>query len=96
MHTDEAVNAYIVGQLLAGESMMRLMIRAEVLGIASCPLSQAVDLLAFRSRMQGLMGWQGYPQMMLRLGHSIIADNPFPRTPRRPVSSVIREADAQR
>jgi nitroreductase len=79
-------------QLMAGESMMRLMIEAQLLGIASCPLSQAVDLLAFRSRLQTVMNWQGYPQMMLRLGYPATSGSSTVATPRRPVSSVLHDA----
>jgi nitroreductase len=82
-------------QLQAGESMMRLMLEAELLGVACCPLSQAVDLLAFRRRMQALMNWQGYPQMMLRLGYPANAAEPLTATPRRPISSVLRAAPNQ-
>jgi nitroreductase len=74
-------------QLEAGEAMMRLMVQAELLGLASCPLSQAVDLAAFRTRIQGLMGWVGHPQMMLRIGYPGVGD--VPATPRRPVSAVL-------
>ena len=56
-------------QLAAGEAMLRLMLQAEAAGLASCPLSQAVDLLAFRARVQTLMGWTACPQMMLRIGY---------------------------
>lgn len=76
-------------QLRAGEAMMRLMLEAELLGLASCPLSQAVDLVAFRSRIRTLMGWQGFPQMMLRLGYPAL-DQPRPApTPRRQVADVL-------
>jgi len=76
-------------QLRAGEAMMRLMLEAELRGLASCPLSQAVDLVAFRSRIRTLMGWQGFPQMMLRLGYPA-PDQPQPApTPRRPVADVL-------
>jgi nitroreductase len=78
-------------QLEAGEAMMRLMLRAELDGLATCPLSQAVDLVAFRSRLQGLMGWVGYPQMMLKVGHPSPGDSA--RTPRRPVSDVLDVVD---
>ena len=79
-----------VAQLRAGEAMMRLMLTAERLGVASCPLSQAVDLGAFRSRVRTLMSWPDYPQMMLRLGYP--AETPSgPRTPRRPVAAVLRD-----
>ena len=75
-------------QLRAGQAMMRLMIRAELDGIACCPLSQSVDLLYFRSELQALMSWVGHPQMMLRLGQKPDAA-PAPLTARRPVSDVL-------
>lgn len=76
-------------QLAGGEAMMRLMLRAEALGVAYCPLSQAVDLLAFRARLQTLMAWTGFPQMMLRMGRRP-AGAPPALTPRRPVADVLR------
>jgi nitroreductase len=82
-------------QLRAGEAMMMLMVEAQLLGIASCPLSQAVDLIAFRSKVQALMGWQGYPQMMLRLGYPLQSrPGPASPTPRRPLSSVLHDRHA--
>jgi nitroreductase len=75
-------------QLRAGQAMMRLMVQAELDGIATCPLSQSVDLLAFRSRLRTLMSWDGHPQMMLRLGHRPAAA-PAPLTSRRPVADVL-------
>jgi nitroreductase len=74
-------------QLAAGDAMMRLMLRAELDGLATCPLSQAVDLVAFRTRLQGLMGWVGYPQMMMRIGYPV--EGQIAATPRRPVSAVL-------
>ena len=72
----------------AGQSMMRLMIQAELDDLASCPLSQSVDLTFFRSQLRTLMSWSGYPQMMLRLGHR--PDTPAPAlTHRRPVRDVL-------
>ncbi|MGI8666609.1 MAG: Acg family FMN-binding oxidoreductase [Jatrophihabitans sp.] len=75
-------------QLLAGEAMMALMLAAEQAGLSSCPLSQAVDLIAFRSRLHTLMGWQGCPQMMLRIGYPATGAAPQ-RTPRRLVTDVL-------
>lgn len=76
----------------AGEAMMRLMVEAELRGVATCPLSQAVDLLAFRTRLRAVMGWPDYPQMMLRLGVAPAGHLP-PATPRRPVAEVLRIRD---
>ena len=75
-------------QLAAGEAMLRLMLRAEAIGLASCPLSQAVDLVAFRARVQTLMGWAAYPQMMLRIGYPP-SEPPAGRSPRRPVADQL-------
>ena len=75
--------------LEAGIAMMRLMLQAELRGLASCPLSQAVDFAAFRARLQNSMGWVGYPQMLLRLGRPVSPVADLPRTPRRPVSAVL-------
>lgn len=76
-------------QLAAGEAMMRLMVKAEVLGLACCPLSQAVDLIAFRARVKTLMGWQSEPQMMLRIGYPAQPTALQSRTPRRATSDVL-------
>lgn len=76
-------------QLLAGRAMMRLMLQAELMGLSTCALSQAVDLAAFRTRMQQMMGWVGYPQMMVRIGHPTSPTGELPRTPRRDPAAVL-------
>jgi len=78
--------------LRAGRAMMRLMIEAELQGLSSCPLSQAVDFAAFRTRVQGLMGWVGYPQMMLRVGYPGAPTTELVRTPRREPAAVLQVA----
>lgn len=79
-----------IDHLRCGEAMMRLMIQAELIGLATCPLSQAVDFAAFRTRVQGLMGWVGYPQMMLRIGYPSASSDELPRTPRRGPAAVLQ------
>ena len=81
-------------QLQAGRAMMRLMLAAERRGLSSCPLSQAVDFAAFRTRVQGLMGWVGYPQMMLRIGYPIEPAERTARTPRREPDAVLTLAQS--
>jgi nitroreductase len=79
--------------LMSGRAMMRLMIEAELAGLATCPLSQAVDFAEFRSRVQRAMGWVGYPQMMLRVGYPGRPASELARTPRRDVSAVLTVVD---
>ncbi len=69
--------------------MMRLMLEAELCGLATCPLSQAVDFAAFRTRVQGLMGWIGYPQIMVRVGFPGRPATELAPTPRREPSAVL-------
>jgi nitroreductase len=80
-------------QLRAGEAMMRLWIAGDRAGLRSCPVSQAVDLDAFRYRLQGLMGWVGLPQIVLRMGHPVGDEDEAPLTPRRPVGDFLRVVD---
>jgi nitroreductase len=76
--------------LAAGHSMMRLMLQAQSMELSTCPLSQAVDFAAFRTRVQRVMGWVGYPQIMLRVGHPSAPVDDIVRTPRRPPSAVLQ------
>ncbi len=73
----------------AGRAMMRLMIAAQGLGLSTCIMSQAVDLPAFRTRVQNMMSWVGHPQVMLRVGRPFEPIDRIPLTPRRPVSAVL-------
>jgi hypothetical protein len=75
--------------LRSGIAMMRLMLQADLDGLSTCPLSQAVDFAAFRTRLQGSMGWVGYPQMMLRLGYPSSPVDELPMTPRRDAAAVL-------
>jgi nitroreductase len=75
--------------LRAGFGMMRLMIEAEMQGLSTCVLSQAVDFAAFRTRVQGLMGWVGYPQIMLRVGYPSGPTADLAPTPRRDPAAVL-------
>jgi nitroreductase len=78
--------------LRAGQAMMRLMLEADLAGLVTCPLSQAVDFAAFRTRVQGLMGWIGYPQIMLRIGYPGASTDDLVRTPRREPAAVLEVA----
>jgi hypothetical protein len=80
--------------LAAGHSMMRLMLQAQTMGLSTCPLSQAVDFAAFRSRVQQVMGWVGYPQIMLRVGYPSAPIDDIARTPRREPSAVLQVVQA--
>ncbi|MEO9199576.1 MAG: nitroreductase family protein [Antricoccus sp.] len=79
--------------LNSGIAMMKIMIQAELLGLGSCPLSQAVDLVAFRAHLRGQLGGIGLPQMMLRIGNRNNSLRVAPPTPRRGPSTVLDMID---
>lgn len=78
-----------IDHLEAGRTLIRLMIASELRGLSTCVLSQAVDFAAFRTRVQGLMGWVGYPQIMVRVGYPSGATGDLVRTPRREPAAVL-------
>ena len=78
-----------IDHLRAGQAMMRLMIAAELRGLATCPLSQAVEFAAFRARVQRVMDWVGHPQIMLRIGYPSAPTSDLVRTPRREPAAVL-------
>ena len=81
-----------IDHLQAGRAMMRLMVAAQRRGLSTCPLSQAVDFAAFRTRVQRVMGWVGHPQIMLRIGYPTGPVGELVRTPRREPGAVLTES----
>jgi nitroreductase len=81
--------------LRAGQALQRVLLVATLHGIATCPLSQAVDDAEpgySRGRELDSQHFGGQqPQLVLRLGYG----PPGPATPRRPVSDVLRIAGRQ-
>ncbi|SDM34975.1 hypothetical protein SAMN05660642_02245 [Geodermatophilus siccatus] len=74
--------------LLAGRALGRLLLAATVEGLATSPLTQALDWPATRTRMRARLSLVGYPQMLLRMGYPSTTDGPV--SGRRPVSEVLR------
>jgi nitroreductase len=75
-------------RLRAGEAYARLSVEAERLGLASSPITQALDLPGVRGRLQTLMSWPDHPQMILRVGWPPAGDS-APPTARRPIAAVL-------
>ena len=75
-------------RLRSGEAYARLSVEAERLGLASSPITQALDLPGVRSRLRKLMSWPDHPQMILRVGWPPAGDS-APPTGRRPIAAVL-------
>ena len=55
--------------LLAGQALGRLLLRATVDGLAAQPLTQVLEVPVLRARMRHVLGVQGHPQMLMRVGY---------------------------
>ncbi len=55
--------------LVAGQALSRVLLRATVDGLAAQPLSQVLEVPVLRARMRHVLGVQGHPQMLLRVGY---------------------------
>jgi nitroreductase len=70
--------------LRAGEATSVVLLTATALGLASCPVTEPLELTGTRDVVRGdVFGSSGYPQMLLRMGWAPINADPLPPTPRR-------------
>jgi hypothetical protein len=77
-----------LSQLRAGEALSAVTLHATSVGLASCPLSQVLEIDATRRSLRDdVLGGAMSPQVVLRLGWA--PPVPLPATPRRRVRDVI-------
>ena len=83
--TDEPVS-----RLRAGEAMSAVLLAATGWRLASCPLSQVLEIRVTRElvRTRVLDGF-GFPQMVLRIGWAPAENPSLPATPRRALAEVF-------
>ena len=79
----------LLSHLRAGEALSAVLLRATALGLATCPLSQPLEVSATRLRLRDeILGGTASPQVVLRMGWPQWG-TPLPITPRRAVNDVI-------
>jgi nitroreductase len=77
-----------LSQLRAGEAMSAVLLQATRMGLASCPLSQPLEVASTRRLLRDeVLGGTLSPQLVLRLGYP--QPSPLPATPRRLVNEII-------
>lgn len=76
-------------RLRAGEATSAVLLAATADGLATCPLSQALEIGSTRAVVQEINGAGIVPQMVLRIGWPTLAGHPLARTPRRHIDDVI-------
>lgn len=81
-----------LARLRAGEATSMVLLTATAAGLASCPVSEPLEIAETRAAvMADVFGDSGYPQMLLRIGWAPINADPLPSTPRRPLSDVVAD-----
>lgn len=78
-----------ISRLRAGEATSMVLLTATALGLASCPVTEPLEIAETREAVRSdVLGNDGYPQMLLRIGWAPINSDPLPATPRRSLTEV--------
>ncbi|OSC43217.1 Acg family FMN-binding oxidoreductase [Mycobacterium decipiens] len=79
-----------LARLRAGEATSVVLLTATAMGLASCPITEPLEIAETRDALRAdVFGASGHPQMLLRVGWAPINADPLPSTPRRALSEVI-------
>lgn len=82
--TDDAL-----ARLRAGEASSLVLLSATAMGLASCPVTEPLEVPQTREAVRAdVFGGNGHPQMLMRMGWAAFDAEPLPDAPRRPLSDV--------
>ncbi|BBZ12707.1 Acg family FMN-binding oxidoreductase [Mycobacterium branderi] len=83
-----------LARLRAGEATSLVLLTATSLGLASCPITEPLEIPEIREEVRtDVFGTSGFPQMLLRVGWPPAGTDPLPATPRRPLGDVVTRLD---
>ncbi|MGH3598322.1 MAG: Acg family FMN-binding oxidoreductase [Mycobacterium sp.] len=79
-----------LARLRAGEATSVVLLTATSMGLASCPITEPLEISRTRDAVRAdVFGATGYPQMLLRLGWTPINADPLPATRRRELDDIV-------
>ncbi|OBI40293.1 NAD(P)H nitroreductase [Mycobacterium kyorinense] len=85
-----------LARLRAGEATSLVLLAATASGLASCPITEPLEIAEIREEVRAdVFGTSGFPQMLLRIGWPLADADPIPATPRRPLSDVVTRLDGR-
>ncbi|WP_330180133.1 NAD(P)H nitroreductase [Nocardia sp. NBC_01503] len=77
--------------LRVGEAASAVLLTATVHGLATCPLTEPLELPQLRERIRAdILGGFGYPQLMIRMGWAASSAAAIPPSPRLALDEVVR------
>ena len=83
-----------LARLRAGEATSLMLLTATAVGMATCPLTEALEITATRDAIQAeVFGAEAFPQMLIRIGWAPVNADPLPATPRRALGQVATMLD---
>jgi nitroreductase len=83
-----------IARLRAGEATSLVLLTSTVIGLASCPITEPLEIPEFREQVRtDVFGDSGHPQMLLRIGWAPADAEPLSATPRRPLPDVVTRLD---
>jgi nitroreductase len=86
-----------LARLRAGEATSVVLLTATTLGLASCPVTEPLEIPETRDAIRAdAFGGGEYPQMLIRVGWAPVNADPLPSTPRRPLDEVATRLDGSR
>ncbi len=86
----------VVARLRAGEATSQILLTATSMGLASCILTEPLELVETREQLRAkVFGDSHCPQVLLRIGWLPPNADPLPATPRRALGDVARRLDGE-
>lgn len=83
-----------VPRIRAGEATSLVLLSATALGLATCPITEPLEIVNTRELVRTeVFGTSGVPQMLLRVGWAPVNADPLPMTPRRALRDVVEYLD---
>ncbi|MCX4092424.1 Acg family FMN-binding oxidoreductase [Nocardia sp. alder85J] len=79
-----------MSRLRAGEATSAVLLTATMFGMATCPLTEPLELPDTRAAIsRDVLDDSGFPQMIIRVGWAATSSQPLLPTPRRPLDEVV-------
>lgn len=83
-----------MSQLRAGEATSAVLLTATTLGLASCALTEPLEVSASRATVRSdVLDDKGFPQMLVRIGWASINADELPASPRHTVAEIVEALD---